>query len=264
MAFFQGILLGIIQGLTEFLPVSSSGHLVLAGKLMRLNQDSLTTNALLHLGSLIAIIVYFRHEISRILSSVWRWVRWREKDQYSSLAGYLMAASVPAAVGGALFEKTFSEAFGSTLVVGIMLLATGAILWMVESKELGIRKLDSMNLGDSIWVGLAQLVAIMPGMSRSGATIAAGIWRGLEREEAARFSFLLSIPIIIGASVISISKGLPIVDVTNVIAGMIAAGFSGFLAIAVLMKVVQEQRLRLFAVYCFIVGSVAIILTFKQ
>ncbi|HEB12649.1 MAG TPA: undecaprenyl-diphosphate phosphatase [Actinobacteria bacterium] len=264
MAFFQGILLGTIQGLTEFLPVSSSGHLVIAGKLLGLNQDSLTTNALLHLGTLIAVIIYFRHELSRILSSVWQWVRWNKKDSHSALAGYLLAATVPAAAGGALFEKFFSDAFDSTFIVGIMLLTTGAVLWTVESKELGVRNLDSMKLSDSVWVGLAQLAAIMPGLSRSGVTIAAGIWCGLEREEAARFSFLLSIPIIIGASVVSISRGQPLVDVTSIIAGMIAAGLSGFLAIAVLMKVVQEKRLRLFAVYCFIVGSIAIILTLKQ
>lgn len=264
MGFFQGILLGVIQGLTEFLPVSSSGHLVIAQKLMRIDQNSLTVNALLHFGSLVAVVVYFRHDIVLLLKSIWTWLIWRRRDEKFRLVTYLAGASAPAALGGALFEKYFDQAFDSTLVVGLMLLATGTILWSVEYQKPGTRTLDTVNLSDSAWVGFAQLAAIMPGFSRSGATIAAGIWRGLERAEAARFSFLISIPIILGASGVSLFRGISTTNMPSVIAGMIAAGISGFLAIAVLMKVVQEQRLRLFAVYCFIMGSIAIILTLKQ
>lgn len=264
MALFQGIALGVIQGLTEFLPVSSSGHLVIAQKLMRTDQGSLAVNALLHLGTLVAIMVYFRHELVLLSKSIWNWLIWRRKDEKFGLVVYLAAASIPAALGGALFEKYFDETFNSTLVVGLMLLATGSVLWLVESQKQGIRTLDTIKLSDSVWVGLAQMAAILPGFSRSGATIAAGIWRGFERTEAARFSFLLSIPIILGASGVSLLRGVPTSNMPSLIAGMIAAGISGFLAIAVLMKVIQEQRLRLFAVYCFIMGSIAIILTLKQ
>jgi len=259
MSLVQGILLGLIQGLTEFLPISSSGHLVLFQRFIDFQGPALAVDSLLHLGTLMAILVYFRTEIGLVARSVWRWVRRRERDEYTTTAFYLMVASIPAAVAGIAFEDFFSSAFSSTMVVGVMLFITGGVLWAIEGRAEGTMTIEKMSLGDSVWVGLAQMVAIMPGLSRSGSTIAAGMWRGVAREDAARFSFLLAVPIIAGASIYEVlGTSMEGVETTAAAAGVAAAAFSGFMAIALLMKVIREQKLRLFSVYCFIVGSVAI------
>ena len=263
MSFFQGILLGIVQGLTEFLPVSSSGHLVIFQSFMNLKENTLAFDALLHLGTLVAVVIYFRTELMLVVGSIFRWLIRREKDKYSTLAVYLAAATVPAAAAGVAFESLIGEAFESLAVVGAMLLVTGAILWLAESRASGVKTLESMNLKDSLWVGLAQMAAILPGLSRSGATIAAGMWQGFERREAAKFSFLLSVPIILGAAAVSLRDGLSVYSISIVAAAMAAAAISGFVAIAALMKLIQEQRLRLFSVYCFIMGSLALALAVR-
>ncbi len=245
--------------MTEFLPVSSSGHLVLVQKFIDFQGPALAVDSLLHFGTLMAILVYFRAEIALVARSVWRWVRRRERDEYTTIAFYLMIASIPAAVAGIAFEDFFSSAFSSTMVVGVMLYVTGGVLWAIEGRAEGTRTLGKMSLSDSIWVGLAQMAAIMPGLSRSGSTIAAGMWLGVAREDAARFSFLLAIPIISGATIYELlGTSLEGVELTVAAAGVATAALSGFMAIALLMKVIREQKLRLFSVYCFIVGSVAI------
>ncbi len=259
MTLAQGILLGLIQGLTEFLPVSSSGHLVLVQRFMDFQGPALAVDSLLHFGTLLAVFAYFRTEIGLVVRSTVRWVTRRERDEYTTTALYLVIASVPAAVAGIAFEDFFSSAFSSTLVVGAMLLVTGVVLWVIEGRVEGVRPLEEMSLTDSVWVGLAQMAAIMPGLSRSGSTIAAGMWRGVAREDAARFSFLLAIPIISGATLYEVlGTNMEGVEFSTAAAGVAAAAFSGFLAISVLMKVIREQKLRLFSVYCFIVGSLAI------
>ena len=259
MSLAHSVLLGLVQGLTEFLPVSSSGHLVLVQRFIEFRGPALAIDSLLHFGTLMAVLVYFRSEIMLVLRSIGRWLRTRERDDHTTIAAYLVVASVPAAVAGIAFEDLFSHAFNSTAVVGVMLFVTGAILWIIEGWTETNRPLEKMSLSDSVWVGLAQMAAIMPGLSRSGSTIAAGMWRGVAREDAARFSFLLAVPIIAGATVYELlGTSLAGVEPTAAAAGVAAAAFSGFVAIALLMKVIREQKLRLFSVYCFIVGSVAI------
>lgn len=257
VSIYQAIFLGLVQGLTEFLPVSSSGHLVIVQNLMNFKQDPLAFDALLHLGTLAAVLVYFRAELALLAASILKWLFKRERDKYTALAGYLAAATVPAAVAGVVFEKLFSDAFQSVMVVGSMLFVTGAILWLADGRPRGAKTLENISLADSLKVGLAQAAAVMPGLSRSGATISAGIWLGFERREAARFSFLLSVPIILGAALFSLKDGISAVGAPAAAAAMAAAAGSGFLAIAGLMRIIQEQRLRLFSVYCFIMGSVA-------
>lgn len=261
MDYLKAIVLGLVQGLTEFLPVSSSGHLVIAQKLMNFSEASLATDAILHLGTLGAVILYFRAELGVVLGSAWNWLRWRQRDENLRLVVFLAVGSVPAAAAGVAFDKLFEQAFASVMVVGLMLITTGVLLWLVDGRSDGARSLQSMRLSDSVWVGLAQMAAIMPGLSRSGATIAAGIWRGLERAEAAKFSFLLSVPIIMGASAFStLRDGFAIPDPQIVAVATLTAGVSGFAAITLLMKIIKAQRLRLFAVYCFIMGSLALAL----
>lgn len=260
MSILQGMFLGLIQGLTEFLPVSSSGHLVIIQQLIHFEQDPIAFDALLHLGTLVAVVAYFRGEVALLTASVWKWLIRRESDRYTTLSGYLLAATAPAAVAGVAFEALFSDTFQSFGVAGTMLIVTGAILWLAEGRPQGAKTLETLSLRDSLWVGLAQAASIMPGLSRSGATISAGIWRGFERREAARFSFLLSIPIIVGAAVFALRRGLGDVGAPAALAAMATAAASGFMAIGWLLKLVEGQRLRLFSVYCFIVGSIALAL----
>jgi undecaprenyl-diphosphatase len=259
MSFTEAVLLGLIQGLTEFLPVSSSGHLVIVQSLLQLREPPLTVDAVLHLGTAAAVVVFFRHELVLLAKSIWRWTTRGEKDRYTALAAYLSIATIPAAVGGFFFERFFSGAFESVLIAGLMLLVTGAVLWLVEGVDPGVKRLDELKMRDSIWVGLAQMLAILPGLSRSGATIAVGLWRGFQREEAARFSFLLSLPVILGAGLYTgLKNGFDLMNLPAILAATAVAGLSGFLAIALLMKAVRERRLRLFSVYCFIVGGLAL------
>lgn len=264
MSIYEGILLGLVQGLTEFLPVSSSGHLVIVQRLIHFDQDALAVDALLHFATLVAVVLYFRRELMLITASLWAWASRRQRDRYTTLAMYIVTATIPAAVVGVIFEKLFSDAFESVTVVGLMLILTGVVLWLAEGVGDGVKTLESMNLRDSLWVGCAQMAAIMPGLSRSGTTISAGLWRGYERREAAKFSFLLSIPIILGATLVALKDGLPAGDISVVAAAMVTAGVSGFFAIGLLMKIIHEHRLRLFSVYCFIMGSLALVLALNR
>ena len=260
MSLYQGILLGLVQGLTEFLPVSSTGHLVIVQRLIRFDGNPVAADALLHLGTLVAVVLYFRRELALVAGSVFKWATRRGRDRYTVLAFYLLVATIPGAAAGAAFEKFFSAAFESVTVVGLMLITTGVILWLAESVRPGEKTLESLSLSDSLLVGLAQTLAIMPGLSRSGATIAAGIWRGFDRREAAKFSFLLSVPIIAGAAGFELAKTKESAISPYLLVGTVVAGLSGWLAIGLLIKMVQEQRLRFFSVYCFIVGSLALAL----
>lgn len=259
MSFFDGVLLGLVQGLTEFLPVSSSGHLVIMQSLLNFRGPALVFDTLLHLGTLSAVLVYFHRDLAIVGRSLWRLASRGERDTYTSVALYLVVATIPAAVAGVLFEDLFTEAFNSVLIVGFMLILTGMLLWAAEAWGAGTKELEKLTFRDSVFVGLAQAIAIMPGISRSGATIAAGMFRGVSREAAARFSFLLSIPIILGASGYALLKhGSDFPAAAVALGGVAAAALSGFVAISLLMKLIREQRLRLFSVYCFIVGGAAI------
>ncbi len=259
MSLIQAIILGAVQGLTEFLPISSSGHLVMVQHVMSLSSEAIAVDTWLHVGALGAVVVYFRSELIAVLKSTLLWVRRRDQDENTAIARYLAIASVPAAVAGLLFENLFADAFESLALAGGMLIVTGLMLWFAESLATGERRLSSMSLRDSVWIGIAQMAAILPGISRSGATITAGMWRGVGRADSARFSFLLSIPIIIGATGLStIRSGLAGVSIPVLLAGILSAGASGLLAIALLMKVLESKRLRLFSVYCFIVGVIAL------
>ena len=261
MSYFQGALLGIIQGLTEFLPVSSSGHLVLAQELIGFDEPALSYDAALHIGTLLAVLTYFRADVILLLRSGAKWLLRQGRDEYTAIIGYLAIGSIPASLVGILFERFFVRAFASITAVGIMLIVTGLILWLSKLAKPPSKTLQSMGGSDALWIGIAQAAAIMPGLSRSASTITAGIWSGMEREAAAKFSFLLSLPVIIGAAAFSTFRSPPeIAIVPALVVGMITAAISGFGAIAALMKILQRRELRLFSLYCFIMGSLAVAL----
>ncbi len=256
MTFIDAILLGILQGGTEFLPVSSSGHLVLAQHLLGdFEQQGVLFDVLLHIGTIIAVAIYFWRDLSGLISSLWR--RDEASVQQRFMVGLLIAGSVPTAVIGLLFKEFFISLFERPAFVCIMLIITGSLLWVAERLRNREQARKQMSLTDAIVVGTVQGWAIIPGISRSGSTIAVLLLRGVDGETAARFSFLLALPAVFGAALLSL-KDLD--TVSNLIffpylAGTIASLLTGLLCIHLLMGVIRRRRLHWFAFYCWFVGG---------
>ena len=250
----EGALLGLIQGLTEFLPVSSSGHLVLAQSLIpSFHQPGVLFDTLLHLATLLAVLVFFRHDVWDLLSSLGP-----GGDPGSRrLVGLLLLATIPTGLIGVGFKDPLEALFHAPRAAAAMLLVTGAVLWVSELRRHQTLGLDEIGVPHSLAVGLAQGLAIIPGISRSGSTIATATLLGVRGEDAARFSFLLSIPAICGAVVLQLSEvsGFPDGSTVPYLLGALAAFASGLLAIRFLMQVIRARRFRWFAVYCWALGA---------
>ena len=270
----KAIILGIIQGLTEFLPVSSSGHLVLGQKLAGLENPEILFDVVLHCGTLLAVFIIFRREILDLLleflalpqrlknrrSAV---VAWRERPNFRMLA-LIIAGSIPTGLLGIGFKDLFESLFSSTLTVGLALLATGLVLYLSRLVRVNGRGISGFRTWDALFIGLAQGLAITPGLSRSGLTISAGLFLGLEREMAFRFSFLLSIPAILGALLLEVrSASQGTFGALEFTAGFLAAVISGLIALILLRGVVRRGSLHWFAYYCWLAGLVALTLSVK-
>jgi undecaprenyl-diphosphatase len=259
----QDIILGLVQGLTEFLPISSSGHLVIVPAVLGWDEPSLTFDILLHLGTLAAVVIYFRHELLGLALGLLG--RGQDPAAARRLAGYLLIGTVPAAAAGLAFGGFFERLFSSPLYTCGELVATALILLATErlARRAHRRQLDGRVAAT---VGLAQAVSISPGISRSGATIGAGLWLGLSREEATRFSFLLSIPAIAGAGLVSVDDlaGGEFELTAGVVAGVIASGISGYLSIGGLLRYIRTRSLIPFAVYLLVIAPLAaIVITWR-
>ncbi|MBM5805246.1 MAG: undecaprenyl-diphosphate phosphatase [Candidatus Verstraetearchaeota archaeon] len=251
MDLLQAIVLALVQGLTEWLPISSSGHLVVAQTLMGLSVP-VVFDIFLHLGTLVAVITYFWRDIANILRSL---LTLNTKDANFKLLIYIIIGTIPTAVIGLLFLQFFESLFSSGRAVGVGLLITGALL--LSSK---LRK-GQKNLGwlSSLIMGIFQGIAIAPGISRSGSTISAGLLSGVNKDEAFRYSFLLSIPAILGATVLEY-KGLALSDLgLYAVVGAAIAAVSGYVAIKIVQKVLLSERFYLFAIYCFPAGLLVLL-----
>lgn len=262
MTIFEALLLGIIQGVTEFLPISSSGHLVLSEAIMGISEGGLLVEVTLHAGTLVAVLVYFRSRLYRLFSRAFQSGDHGVESRRYLL--WLLVATVPAGAAGLLFEDSITAAFESPKVALTGLLLTGVIL--LSTKWSNEREKPVAGL-PGLWMGFAQALAIVPGISRSGSTIAAGMWSGVNRREAAEFSFLLSVPAIGGASFLQLldlmkggaggSEALAV----GLVAGFVMAFISGYAAIALLLEVLRKRGLVPFAWYCWAVGLLGLILT---
>ncbi|MDY6837468.1 MAG: undecaprenyl-diphosphate phosphatase [Thermodesulfobacteriota bacterium] len=268
MGWLQAILLGIVQGLTEFLPVSSSGHLVLLQSLFGLQEPELFFDVSVHVGTLLAVcVVFFRDLRDMALAffsrSTWsagnigRLQQWRQVPEIRLLT-LIFIGSLPTAVLGLAFRPLAAILFSSIRVVGIMLLVTGFLLWFTRPmKKKGRTELTAW---DAICVGMMQGLAILPGISRSGSTIAMGLFKGLDRETAARYSFLLSIPAIVGAMALELAQakisGMPPLGPAAV--GACVAGAVGYVALKTLIGLVKKGALHTFAYYCWPLGGIVI------
>ncbi len=263
MTLLQAIFLGFVQGLTEFLPVSSSGHLAIAQHFLPgFDQPGVLFDVLLHLGTMLAVILYFRREIGNLLSSPFR--QGDDARLHRRLLTLLLAGSVPTAVIGLTFKDFFESLFENIPLVALMLLVTGTLLFVSEKFRRGNRKEEQLTLIDALVVGTVQGCAIIPGISRSGSTIAVLLLRGVDGETAARFSFLLALPAVFGAALLSLRH---LQDVTTAelplyLAGTGVAFIAGMLSIHCLMAVIRRRRLFAFAVYCWLAGTVVFALTF--
>lgn len=261
----QAVILGIVQGLTEFLPVSSSGHLVLVPWALGWDEPGLLYDTLVHWGTLLAVGVYFWEDLWGMARAWVDSVRRRRVDTPQAwMAWLIILGTIPAAVIGFLLQGFFERLFSAPTAVGGFLIATGAILAASEGVYLRLRKRTVVRLPDALIIGLAQAAAICPGLSRSGLTIAAGVFRGLTREMAARFSFLLSVPIILGAGLTQVVDAVREPGATAMLPlalGFAGAAISGYLAIHFLLGFVRRRRLWPFAIYCWVVGLAALVVS---
>ena len=259
----QALLLGILQGATEFLPVSSSGHLVIVPALLGWPDPGLSLDTVLHLGTLVAIVAYFRRDLVQLLAAAWHSLRARSlAEPEARVAWGIVIGTVPAAVIGFLLEDTFERLFGMPRVAAGFLLVTAALLLISEFLARRERALDSLSWRDVLLIGLAQTLAIAPGLSRSGSTIAAGLLLGYRRDDATRFSFLLAVPIILGGGLYQLLKithtGFGSTSFTAMLCGFAAAAVTGYLAISGLLALVRRHSLWPFAAYCALLGTLVL------
>jgi undecaprenyl-diphosphatase len=261
--------LGFLQGATEFLPVSSSGHLVLVPWLLHWDSPDLTFGIVVHWGTALAIVVYFWRDWLSLILAGFRSLHQRSlAEPDARLFWFVVLGTIPAALIGWKLEDFFETLFARPVPAASFLLVTAALL--VASERLGRceHDLDKLTWLDALIVGLAQALAIFPGISRSGATIAAGLMRGLRRESAARFSFLLATPIILGAGLLKLIDLAQMGDLATqapaLVAGFLSAGVVGFGCIHFLMRYLQRQRLYPFAIYCAVAGSACLLVALAQ
>jgi undecaprenyl-diphosphatase len=265
---FVAFWLGLVQGLTEFFPVSSSGHLVLLQHFFGIRESQLAFDVMVHLGTAVAVIIFTWRELVEILSSLIHIPGWLfggklkeawQKEEGLRLLVWLLVGSIPAGLFGILLQDQLREVFGAPRTVSLLLLVTGLILLWAEGRS-GERKLGQIEAKESLLVGLAQAGAILPGISRSGSTIAAGLSLGLTREAAAKFSFLLSLPAIAGAAVLELGDlGQITISKANLAVGFFTSALAGYFAIRFLVQVLKQGKLRGFAYYCFAVGLVSLL-----
>lgn len=249
MSYFDAIILGVVQGLTEFLPVSSSGHLVMAQAFLGVPSPGVFLEVALHVATLLSVVVVYRHTLMELTVGAVR----RDRGALRYI-GLLALASVPVGVIGLLFKDSIETAFDTPLVTGLMLLVTGVILYSTSWGD-EERPHDIPTVKHALGMGFAQCLALLPGISRSGSTIAAGLWTGLRGERAAEFSFLMSLPAIAGAALLQIGDAGGDIAVTGeLVAGFLAALVSGVAAIKSLVWLVQRQGFHHFAWYVWAVG----------
>ena len=267
MNIIQAIIIGVVQGLTEFLPVSSSAHLVFAHNILNV-ESSLAFDVFLHLGTLIAVLWFFRWDIIKMIRS-WlqsirdilqgRFMQGFRDDPYKRLAWYVILATIPVGIVGVLFEDAVDALFAGALYVpAFFLFVTGTILYLSQRMPGGNINLHNITKKEALFMGCAQACAVLPGLSRSGTTISAGLVAGLDKEFAAKFSFILSIPAIFGAFIFQLKDIGSAMDANflPIFAGFIAAIIAGYLAIKWMLDLIQNRSLDIFAYYYWVVGIV--------
>lgn len=260
---FDAVILGAIQGLTEFLPVSSSGHLLLAHHFLQYDAgDSLTFDVALHVGTLLALIIYFWRDIGRLVKDWLSSLNTKIKTPEQRLPWLIIVAAIPAAIFGGLFDSFF-ESLRSPWIVVVTFVVFGSLFLWVERVAEQTKTMREMRWTSALAVGLAQVIALVPGVSRSGITIVGGMLTGLTREQAARFTFLLSIPVVAGAAAKKLldlkGQGIPPDERMAMVVGILTAAIVGYAVIRFLLRYLSNHRLNGFAYYRFMVAAVVLV-----
>ena len=259
MTIFQAVVLGLLQGLAEFLPISSSAHLSLAPWLFHWPEPGLAFDVALHVGTLVALLWYFRREWLALAVSAFRILRTRRVETVEERRTvFLVIATIPAGIAGLVLESYAETVFRAPIITAVALAVVGLLLWYVDRAAPQQRPLKVMRWTDALLIGLAQVFAIVPGVSRSGSTITAGRALGFDRAGAAVFSFLMSAPIIGAAAVLKVPEAVRDGITPELAAGVIASAVSGWLAIAVLLRYVSRRSYAVFAIYRLLLGALII------
>jgi len=266
MGYVDAIILGIVQGLTEFLPISSSGHLVIFEHLLNLKMDNIAFEVFVHFGTLLSVVAVYFNDIWNMITSFFRGITHRnvgktyQDDAYFRLSIFVIIGTIPAVIAGLFLEDFFVSVFHNIHLVGITLLVTGVV---ILSTRFFKDKAEELTPKKSLLIGIAQSIAILPGISRSGFTISSALFTGISRENAARFSFLLAIPAILGATLLHIidliSSDIPGISIAPLLVGFIFSFAVGYLAIRILLSVLKSGKFVWFAPYCFIAGLLVLL-----
>jgi undecaprenyl-diphosphatase len=274
MPLWQVIVLAVVQGLTEFLPISSSAHLILIPQFLHWNDPGLAFDVALHAGTLLAVLLYFlRHWIQLVLCGFGLHYPRRASEQTVThnrrMFWYLVAGTIPGGLVGFLFEKRIEENLRSPVPIACAMILIALLMWYAESVARLERPIEQVSLGDSLAIGSAQALALFPGVSRSGITITAGLFRGMTREAAARFSFLLSTPLIAGAAAKELPKLLKMqksgaldMPLSHIAISIAASAIVGYAVIAFLLQYLQTRTLKIFIYYRILFGIVILVLAF--
>lgn len=257
MSLFEAVILGLVQGLGEFLPISSSAHLILTPWLLGFPDPGLSFDVALHIGTLVAVLGVFGRD----------WIELARdgltgrRTPAGRMFWYLVVATVPGAAFGLLFEDYVSTVFRNPLLIGIMLIVMGIILYLADKYTPAVKEMGRMGWKESILIGISQAFALVPGVSRSGVTMTAGRLLGFDRETTARFSFLLSTPIIVGAGMLQVKHLTPADLTVPFITGVVASAVVGYLAIKFLLRFLVTNSFAIFVIYRFILGAAVIMVS---
>lgn len=252
MEILEAIVLGIVQGITEWLPVSSSGHLVIIQKLLGLSPP-IIFDIMLHIGSLTVVVLFFWKDIIELVTGVINW----EKEKLRIIL-MLVIATIPIAIVGYFFQSWIELVFHELSTVGYALLFTALLLFF---SRYPLKKNKRLNYWKALIVGLFQAIAILPGVSRSGSTISSGMMLGIKREDIARFSFLMFIPAIIGALALHINEFSAAIDATMIV-GAIVSATVGYFSLRILMRIIRNDKFYLFSIYCLVLGIIVLAFSF--
>jgi len=259
----QTVMLALLQGLTEFLPISSSAHLILLPKLLGWQDQGLAFDVAVHVGSLLAVLFYFREEVQRLLRAWRASITQREMDADARLAWLVILGTLPVAVSGLLFGDVIESQLRSPLVIALATIGFGVLLGLADWRGRQRRSEDSLTVMDVIWIGLAQAVALIPGTSRSGITMTAALALGMTRSAAARFSFLLSIPVIMlagGYESLQLAQQAGPVDWGSILLGTAVAALSAYLCIHFFMQLIERVGMLPFVLYRLLLGVFLLVL----
>lgn len=270
METYQSLILGFIQGLTEFLPVSSSGHLVIFQRFFGLTEPEIFFDVCLHIGTLVAVVFYFRSDLFQIVRSVLGQGFLLIKKEVTlkdaldepnvKMAVLIVIGLIPTAIIGLLIDNVAEILYASILITGIMLIVTGSFLWTTRRFDTDIDVKNDFTIKKALIIGIIQGFAVIPGISRSGATIVMGLYLGLDRELSAKYSFLMSIPAIFGAAILSLKDvdSMSNISIGVLLPGVLVSCITGYLALSFLVFILKKGRLYAFAPYCWVAGITAI------